>query len=251
MKVHDHNQSSWCSVAKPAMPGGACTLCKQPALQWILTQLPRPSSRVTVAVSGSAGGALLGGRRVGACFNGRLRPQPPSLHRGVRTSKHLLKRVMCVSQHALSGATPAAAAAPVETSTLDCRAGKQVAEKGANSCCCADFQLAAGRNQLQGSKAIVPITRVKGLCEWRPVDSFPSTHCRRTVQPMQPAGAGLPRATMPKLEELRHPLLGDAPTLQLMPPPTDVPGACHAMSVCNDATKGACIWRCLRRQGSL
>ena len=63
--------------------------------------------------------------------------------------------------------------------------------------------------------------------------------CRRTVQPMQAAGAGLPRATMPKLDELRHPLLGDAPTLQLMPPPTDVPGACRAMSVCKAATTGA------------
>jgi hypothetical protein len=45
---------------------------------------------------------------------------------------------------------------------------------------------------------------------------------------MHAAGAGLPRATMPRLEELSHPLLGDAPTLQLMTPPTDIPGlSCH------------------------
>jgi hypothetical protein len=61
---------------------------------------------------------------------------------------------------------------------------------------------------------------------WPPQACFVCLFRCRTVQPMQAAGVGLPRATMPKLDELRHPLLGDAPTLQLMPPPTDVPGPC-------------------------
>jgi hypothetical protein len=75
-------------------------------------------------------------------------------------------------------------------------------------------------NNPNGSKSYVHICQTSLL----PVP------CCRTVQPMQAAGAGLPRATMPRLEELSHPLLGDAPTLQLMPPPTDIPGAFRSTS---------------------
>lgn len=65
---------------------------------------------------------------------------------------------------------------------------------------------------------------------------------------MQAAGVGLPRATMPKLDELRHPLLGDGPTLQLMPPPTDVPGPCSTIftpcfgNLGVDRSKGGRSW---------
>ncbi len=47
----------------------------------------------------------------------------------------------------------------------------------------------------------------------------------RTVPPSTRAQqAGLPRAA-PKLEELSHPLLGNAPTLQLLHDRTDISGA--------------------------
>lgn len=55
------------------------------------------------------------------------------------------------------------------------------------------------------------------------------------MQPLTTGGAALPRATMPRLEELSHPLLGDAPTLQLMPDRTDIAGKSFDATVGNQA----------------